>query len=69
MTEKSHTRYTFTMPESDVTVEVTFAVAQVISVPSNQATTMTPSVALPFTDVSSTDWYYSAVQYVYSNGR
>ena len=46
-------RYYFTMPDSNVTVKVEFA----------------PRVMTnPFTDVKSTDWFYDAVNYVYSEG-
>lgn len=46
-------RYYFTMPDSNVTVNVEF----------------TPRVmSNPFTDVRSTDWFYDAVNYVYSEG-
>jgi len=46
-------RYYFTMPDSNVTVKVEFA----------------PRVmSNPFTDVRSTDWFYDAVNYVYSEG-
>lgn len=47
-------KYVFTMPGSAVTVTGTF-----------KAET---SVALPFTDVKSGDWFYPAVQYAYAQG-
>lgn len=53
-TQISDTRYTFTMPDSRVTVSATF-------VPE------TPS-GNPFTDVASDAWFYDAVSYVYANG-
>lgn len=46
-------RYYFTMPDCNVTVKVEFT-----------PRTMTN----PFTDVRSTDWFYDAVNYVYSEG-
>ena len=46
-------RYTFTMPEGRVTVQVTFA-------PQSQT--------LPFTDLAENAWYLQAVTYVYQNG-
>lgn len=49
----SSDRYYFTMPDSNVTVKVEFT-----------PRTMTN----PFTDVRSTDWFYDAVNYVYSEG-
>ena len=52
--ENANGTYTFTMPSGQVRVEVTFVEA-------------TPE-PLPFTDVSETDWFHDAVQYVYDNG-
>ena len=46
--------YTFTMPNGQVKVAVTFVEA-------------TPE-PLPFTDVAEGDWFHDAVQYVYDNG-
>ena len=43
------------MPASDVTVKVTFKVAQI-----------EPS-GLPFTDVAKDAWYFPAVEYVFNN--
>lgn len=45
-------KYTFTMPGSSVTVKAAFAEGN----------------ATPFTDVSTGDWYYDAVKYVYKAG-
>ena len=53
-TKKSDNKYTFTMPASKVTVKATFQKAD-------------ESSSMPFTDVSSKDWYNEAVQYVYNN--
>ena len=52
----NNTTYTFVMPGSKVTVEAVFA-----------PTTVEPS-DLPFTDVSTSDWFYGAVKFVYENG-
>ena len=52
----NNTTYTFVMPGSKVTVEAVFA-----------PTTVEPS-GLPFTDVSTSDWFYDAVKFVYENG-
>ena len=49
--------YTFVMPGSKVTVEAVFA-----------PTTVVEPSGLPFTDVSTSDWFYSAVKFVYENG-
>ena len=46
--------YTFTMPNGQVKVEVTFVEME--------------AEPLPFTDISETDWFHDAVQYVYDNG-
>lgn len=55
--EETATKYTFTMPGSKVTVNAAF----------KQSGEPTPS-DMPFTDVSSNEWYYDAVKYVYDNG-
>ena len=56
LTWKDDNKYTFTMPGSQVTVEATFVKegGQVVT-------------TLPFTDVTTSDWYYDAVEYVYEN--
>ena len=56
VTKKNDNKYTFKMPASDVTVKVTFKVAQI-----------EPS-SLPFVDVAKDAWYFSAVEYVFNNG-
>ena len=56
LTQKSDTEYTFKMPASKVTVEVSFVEIE-----------PTPS-ELPFTDVAADAWYHDAVAYVYDNG-
>ena len=56
VTKVDEKAYTFVMPASAVTVEAVFA-----------PTTVEPS-GLPFTDVSTSDWFYSAVKFVYENG-
>ena len=56
VTKVDEKTYTFVMPGSKVTVEAVFA-----------PTTVEPS-DLPFTDVSTSDWFYSAVKFVYENG-
>ena len=53
----NNTTYTFVMPGSKVTVEAVFA-----------PTTVVEPSGLPFTDVSTSDWFYSAVKFVYENG-
>ena len=54
LTDKGDGKYTFKMPASKVTVEAVFTAAKV--------------EGLPFTDVTSGDWFYDAVAYVYENG-
>ena len=54
VTEQADGTYTFTMPNGQVKVEVTFV-------------EVTPE-PLPFTDVKEGDWFHDAVQYVYDNG-
>ena len=56
VTKVDEKTYTFVMPGSKVTVEAVFA-----------PTTVEPS-GLPFTDVSTSDWFYGAVKFVYENG-
>ena len=53
LTEKSENKYTFTMPDTSVTVEATFVEEG--------------AVTLPFTDVQEGDWYYEAVCYTYEH--
>ena len=54
VTKVSDTVYSFLMPDSKVTVTVSFV---------EQA-----DVSMPFTDVTKNDWYYDAVAYVYEKG-
>ena len=54
LTDKGDGKYTFQMPASKVTVEAEF-------------TAVEPE-GLPFTDVTSGDWFYDAVAYVYDKG-
>ena len=54
VTEQADGTYTFTMPNGQVKVEVTFVESQ--------------PEPLPFTDVAGGDWFHDAVRYVYDNG-
>ena len=54
VTENADGTYTFTMPNGQVKVEVTFVEME--------------AEPLPFTDVAETDWFHDAVRYVYDNG-
>ncbi|HIY37963.1 MAG TPA: S-layer homology domain-containing protein [Candidatus Agathobaculum merdigallinarum] len=56
LTRESATRYTFTMPDSKVTVKATFT--EITEQPAD----------LPFGDIASSAWYAEAVRYVYENG-
>ncbi len=64
LTEQNSRRYTFTMPASDVRVEPIFVSGEE---PERPETPDIP-VSLPFRDVPQSEWFYSAVQYVYGNG-
>ena len=57
LTEKSSNKFTFKMPGSKVTVEAVFV----------KEDSEKPVVTLPFADVNKGDWFYDAVEYVYSN--
>ena len=54
VTENADGTYTFTMPNGQVRVNVTFVEGQ--------------TEPLPFTDVNEGDWFHDAVQYAYDNG-
>ena len=56
LTWKDDNKYTFTMPGSQVSIQATFVKED------------GQTVDLPFTDVTESDWYYNAVQFVYENG-
>ena len=57
LTEKSSNKFTFKMPGSKVTVEAVFV----------KENSEKPVVTLPFADVTTGDWFYDAVAYVYGN--
>ena len=57
LTEKSGNKFTFKMPGSKVTVEAVFV----------KENGEKPVVTLPFADVTTGDWFYDAVAYVYGN--
>ena len=56
LTDQGNGKYTFTMPASKVSASASFAEVEV------------PAPALPFADVTASDWFYDAVAYVYNNG-
>ena len=53
-------RYTFKMPRGRVSIDATFIAIE------DESASQTSGE--PFTDVSSRDWFYDAVEYVYENG-
>ena len=55
LTDAGDGKYTFTMPDSRVTVTATFTEIGAVD-------------SFPFNDVSSSAWYREAVEYVYENG-
>ena len=59
LTDKGDGKYTFKMPASKVEVEAVFTAIE---------TEPEQPKSLPFTDVSSGEWYYDAVAYVYEKG-
>ena len=59
LTDKGDGKYTFKMPASKVEVEAVFTAIE---------TEPEQPESLPFTDVSSGEWYYDAVAYVYERG-
>lgn len=56
LTDQGDGTYTFTMPASSVSISASFAALEA------------PASVLPFTDVTTSDWFYDAVAYVYDNG-
>ena len=56
---QSNMQYIFSMPDSRVTVEAAFVEGGNTSIPG--------LTDLPFTDISSSAWYYDAVRYVYDH--
>ena len=57
LTWKDDNKCTFTMPGSQVTVEAAFV----------KDDGQQPAAGLPFVDVTTSDWYYDAVEYIYEN--
>ena len=69
VTEKGDNQYTFRMPNSDVTVEVTFRPATGGAAVSGDLTIAAPTGWVnPYSDVAAGDWYYGAVGYATANG-
>ncbi len=59
--ENADGTFTFTMPSDDVTISATFQTEE-------EAEATEETKASQFVDVLSTDWFYTAVQYVAENG-
>lgn len=69
VTEEDDGTYTFRMPNSDVTVEVTFRPATGGAAVSGDLTITAPAGWVnPYGDVAAGDWYYGAVGYATANG-
>lgn len=72
VTDKYNDRYTFEMPSTDVEIEVTFRPYQTtrtdVYQPPITYYTAPMRLGLPFVDIPSNAWYYSAVDYVYQKG-
>ena len=63
VTDKGNNKYTFMMPGSDVTIEVTFQ-----PVSGDLTITAPAGWVNPYTDVAANAWYYDAVGYATANG-
>ena len=68
VTDKGNGKYTFSMPNSDVTIEVTFQPVSGGAAGSDLTITAPTGWVNPFTDVASNAWYYDAVGYANVNG-
>lgn len=68
VTDKGNGKYTFSMPNSDVTIEVTFQPVSGGAAGSDLTITAPTGWVNPFTDVASNAWYYDAVGYANANG-
>ena len=60
--DRGNNEYTFTMPSSRVTIDVEFVEDTTVEEPVDEIT------EADFSDVSSSDWFYDAVNYVFSKG-
>ena len=69
VTDKGNNKYTFTMPNSDVTIEVTFQPVSESAASGGDLTITAPAGWVnPYTDVAASDWFYNAVGYATANG-
>ena len=68
VTDKGNNKYTFMMPGSDVTIEVTFQPVSGGSTSGVLTITAPDGWVNPYTDVAANAWYYDAVGYATANG-
>ena len=68
VTDKGNNKYTFMMPGSDVTIEVTFQPVSGGSTSGDLTITAPAGWVNPYTDVAANAWYYNAVGYATANG-
>lgn len=68
VTDKGNNKYTFMMPGSDVTIEVTFQPVSGGSTSGVLTITAPAGWVNPYTDVAANAWYYEAVGYATANG-
>lgn len=68
VTDKGNNKYTFMMPGSDVTIEVTFQPVSGGSTSGDLTITAPAGWVNPYTDVAANAWYYDAVGYATANG-
>lgn len=67
VTDKGNNKYTFVMPNSDVTIEVTFQAVSGGSTTGDLTITAPAGWVNPYTDVAANAWYYNAVGYATAN--
>ncbi len=63
VTDRGNNKYTFVMPEGEVSIQASFKVSE-----KKQPTITTLPATIPFTDVAPGSWYYDAVRFVYGKG-
>ena len=68
VTDKGNNKYTFMMPGSDVTIEVTFQPVSGGGTSGDLTITAPAGWVNPYTDVAANAWYYDAVGYATANG-
>ena len=63
VTDRGNNKYTFVMPEGEVSIQASFKVSE-----KKQPTITTLPATIPFKDVAPGSWYYDAVRFVYGKG-